>query len=268
MHTIKGYKDEWRIQEYLLLTFFISWLSWGFLILLTALNVIAFQSVLGIILFTIGGFGPTFAAIICMEGKLTFKKLVKFIFGGKKKTWGYFVLFAVAEVLIIGLSSMETNPSMPWYVLPVVFLICTIFGGGNEELGWRGTLQPILMRALDKKLKHPLANFVVSMLIIGAVWAVWHLPLWFVAGSTQQGIPFHWFAVSTILLAFWLGCLYVKTQSVVFCMMLHGLSNVLMSFFVIKINWILVLGFVVLTALSVGIVACGKPTSRQLRQKE
>lgn len=54
MHTIKGYKDEWRIQEYVLITFFISWLSWGILILLTNLKAITFNHPLGMILFGVG----------------------------------------------------------------------------------------------------------------------------------------------------------------------------------------------------------------------
>ena len=101
MHTIKGYKDEWRIQEYLLITFFISWLSWGILILLTALKFISFQSVLRIILFMIGGFGPTIAAIMCLEGKISFKKIWQFITEHKKKTIGYLLLFAGLMIAIV-----------------------------------------------------------------------------------------------------------------------------------------------------------------------
>lgn len=251
MRMIKGYLDEWRVQEYLLITFFISWLSWGILILLTALNAIAFNSVIGIILFGIGGFGPTIAGIMCIEGELTWAKLKDFIFSHKRKTFGYLLLFAVLECLIIGLSSMETNSAFPWHALPIVFLVCTLFGGGNEELGWRGTLQPILERIVDKKIKNKTLSFVLTTLAVGLIWGIWHLPLWFVAGSGQQGINFGLFLLSAIVLAFWLACIYRRTGSVFYCMLLHGLSNVLMSFFVIKVNWLLVLGFVGLTVLAV-----------------
>ncbi len=39
---------------------------------------------------------------------------------------------------------MELNPKLPLYGIPIIFFVCTFFGGGNEELGWRGTMQPIL----------------------------------------------------------------------------------------------------------------------------
>lgn len=251
MRTIKGYLDEWRVQEYLLITFFISWLSWGILILLTAIKAIEFNSPIGIILFGIGGFGPTISGIMCIEGKLTWKKLKTFIFGHRKHTIGYLVLFAILEAAVIGLSSMETNPDFAWYYLPIAFLACTLVGGGNEELGWRGTLQPIMERVIDKKIKRRTSGFVITTIIVGAIWAIWHLPLWFVAGSTQQSMNFGLFALSTIVLAFWLACIYRQTGSVFYCMILHGLSNVLMSFFLIKVNWILVLGFAAITAISI-----------------
>lgn len=251
MRSIKGYLDEWRIQEYLLITFFISWLSWGILILLTGLNVIKLNSVIGMIIFGIGGFGPTISAIMCLEGKLTFRKLWNFIVSHKKRTIGYFLLFVVASIAVIWLSSMETNPEMPLYALPIVLLVCTFFGGGNEELGWRGTLQPLMEKVLGSKMKNQKLSYLVATLLIGLIWALWHLPLWFVVGSTQQGMNYGLFALDCILLSFWLAALYRKTHSVLYCMILHGLTNLLMSFFVIKLNWIFIVGYVVITAFAI-----------------
>lgn len=268
MRTIKGYLDEWRVQEYLLITFFISWLSWGILILLTALHVVEFNSVIGLILFGIGGFGPTISGVMCIEGELSWKKFKSFIFDHKKRTFGYLALLAILEILVIALSSMEINSEISWYLLPVVFVVCTLVGGGNEELGWRGTLQPILGRLLDKKIKNRMLSFIANALIVGAIWAVWHLPLWFVVGSTQQSINFGLFALSTVMLAFWLGCIYRRTGSVFYCMILHGLSNVLMSFFVVKVNWILAVGFVALTILSTLLVGSAKTTTHTKVVKE
>lgn len=250
MRTIKGYLDEWRVQEYLLITFFISWLSWGILILLTALNIVELNSPLGMLLFAIGGFGPTISAIMCLEGKITFKKVIRFIFHSKKGSWSYFLLFAVLSIACVGLSSFETNPAMPWYILPIVLLVCTFVGGGNEELGWRGTLQPVMERIMSKKVKHKTWSFVLATLLVGVIWVLWHLPLWFVAGSSQQSINFALFAISAVLLSFWLACLYRRTHSVFYCMLLHGLTNLLMSFFVIKVNWILCLGYTLMTVLA------------------
>ncbi len=259
MHKIKGYKDEWRVQEYLLITFFISWLSWGILVTLSALGIARLNSIVGMILFVIGGFGPTISAVLCLEGKLSLHKVLNFIFNHKKKTVGFLLLFAVLMIAITGLSSLEINPEMPWYALPVVFIVCTLFGGGNEELGWRGTLQPVLERTMSKRIKNPVVSFIVTTLIVGIIWAVWHLPLWFVTGSSQQGMNFGLFAIDAICVAFWLACIYRRTGSVFYCMIFHGLTNVLMSFFVIKVNWVLLLGYLTLTVLAVVLAGRAKP---------
>ncbi len=260
MHAIKQYRDEWRIQEYLLITFFISWLSWGILCMLTNLQVISFNSPLGIILFVLGGFGPTISAIMCIEGKITFKKIREFIFSRKKRTILYFLALAIIMIAIVMLSSsMQTNPDMPWYVLPIVLLVCTFVGGGNEELGWRGTLQPIMERVIGRKAKHPIMGFMVATLIVGVIWAIWHLPLWFVVGSTQQNLPFFLFAAAAIAESFWLAYIFRTTHSVFYCMLIHGLTNVLMSFFVIEVNWILVAGYLATTIATIFIGARSTP---------
>lgn len=269
MRSIKGYLDEWRVQEYLLITFFISWLSWGILILLTNLGAIKFMSVPGIILFVIGGFGPTIAAFMCIEGKLSWKKLKKFIFDSRKGSFWYLLVFAILEAAIIFLSSMELKPALT-SASPVVavisiivtFIIVTLFGGGNEELGWRGTLQPLLEQLASKKIKNKTLSFVVATVITGLIWALWHGPLWFVAGSGQQSIPFLWFTLSSIVLSFCLACIYRRTHSVFYCMLFHGISNLLEAILIIKFNWILCAGFIVMVILSIALAYKSKPVRK------
>lgn len=267
MHTIKGYKDEWRIQEYLLITFFISWLSWGILILLTALKFISFQSVLGIILFMIGGFGPTIAAIMCLEGKISFKKIWQFITEHKKKTIGYLLLFAGLMIAIVifydifrGTTWVEPVTQTPFSasettlcILALIgtFFFTTLLGGGNEELGWRGTLQPLMGKVISKKVKNRFLSYVLTVLAIGLIWAVWHLPLWFVSGGMQQSMNYGLFVLECIAMSAILGCIYEKTHSVLYCMILHGLANTLLGCLVPGSNWILVVGFIVMAILAI-----------------
>lgn len=262
MRTIKGYLDEWRVQEYLLITFFISWLSWGILILLTNLKIVEFNSPLGMIIFGLGGFGPTISAVMCLDGKITFKKVINFIFSHKRGTLGYLLLFGVLETLFISISSLETNPAIPWYALPIILLVCVFVGGGNEELGWRGTLQPIMERIMGKKIKNKTLSFILATCIVGIIWALWHLPLWFVVGSTQRSLNFALFAISAILLSFWLASLYRRTHSVFYCMLLHGISNLLMSFFVLKVNWILCVGYLLVTVLALALTKNTTPVQK------
>ena len=63
--------------------------------------------------------------------------------------------------------------------------------GGEEELGWRGIMQPILEKLLP---------FPVATVITGTVWGIWHIPLWFVEGSSQQNMAFPFFLVLLALI--------------------------------------------------------------------
>ncbi|WP_197938806.1 CPBP family intramembrane glutamic endopeptidase [Phytohabitans flavus] len=59
----------------------------------------------------------------------------------------------------------------------VPFLISMLIGGPlAEEPGWRGTAYPRL-RASMSRLR--------AGLLLGAAWAVWHLPLFFINGTVQ-----------------------------------------------------------------------------------
>lgn len=232
-----------KLIKYLTRTFTISWISWLILAFLVKNNILTFSSIIGTILFMVGGFAPTISAISLQE-KISFKFILNFIFFSKRKSISYLFLFCLLEILIIGVSSMELNPEIPFYSFPIIFLVCTFVGGGNEELGWRGTMQPIL----EKKTAFP-----ISALITGIVWSIWHLPLWFIDGTTQQNIPFLLFSIFAIFLSFWLACVYKKTNCVFYCAILHGLSNLLMSIFVIKVNLILALGLIIMDIFAIAL---------------
>ncbi|MFR2057812.1 MAG: type II CAAX prenyl endopeptidase Rce1 family protein [Streptococcus salivarius] len=102
-------------------------------------------------------------------------------------------------------------------------------------MGWRGTLQPTLETRF---------SFWISSLITDYIWAVWHVPLWFVIGSSQSRMPFILFSLFAIYLSILLAAVFKKTNSVLFCTIFHGLINTLLSLFVIKINLLFILGLV------------------------
>ena len=109
------------------------------------------------------------------------------------------------------------------------------FGGGHEELGWRGILQPLL----DKKYTYWQSN-----LIVGSIWGIWHLPLWFIVGESHQGFPFILFFIYTLFLSFVLGLLYRQTKSVWYCILFHAFANLLNLYFVLKINVTFIIIFI------------------------
>jgi membrane protease YdiL (CAAX protease family) len=70
--------------------------------------------------------------------------------------------------------------SAPWS--GIVFAIWVLLLGPlPEELGWRGY-------ALDRLQRH--WSPIMSSIILGLVWALWHLPLFFVRGSYQHNLDF------------------------------------------------------------------------------
>jgi len=62
-----------------------------------------------------------------------------------------------------------------WTFVPYL-LIMMLLGGGQEEFGWRGYALPIL----ENKFGIWFAN-----IILGVIWACWHIPLWFITGTSQ-----------------------------------------------------------------------------------
>jgi len=119
--------------------------------------------------------------------------------------------------------------------MPLFFIQLIFFGGGHEELGWRGILQPLL----DKKYTYWQSN-----LIVGSIWGIWHLPLWFIVGESHQGFPFILFFTYTLFLSFVLGLLYRQTRSVGYCILFHAFANLLNLYFVLKINVIFIIIFI------------------------
>ena len=66
------------------------------------------------------------------------------------------------------------------------FLPLLIIGPLSEEIGWRG----YALERLQTRW-----NALTSSLIVGLVWALWHLPLFMMVGTSQYefGRPVHWF---------------------------------------------------------------------------
>jgi len=87
----------------------------------------------------------------------------------------------------------------------------------GEELGWRAFLYPILAEKY---------GWLASALIVGVLWALWHLPLWLIE-SPQSEIPFWAFSVNVILLSIIMSMIMNYSDgSVLFVVLLHLIFNV------------------------------------------
>jgi uncharacterized protein len=96
----------------------------------------------------------------------------------------------------------------------------------GEEIGWRGLLVPELAR---------ITNFTKTALISGIVWAIWHMPLIFLADYNSGGTPAlysaTWFAVLIIAFSFPMAWLRLKSGSLWPPVLLHASHNLFIFVF-------------------------------------
>lgn len=107
------------------------------------------------------------------------------------------------------------------YLPMLVFL--TLVGGGNEEWGWRGFALPELLSRFSP---------VRATLVLGGLWAVWHVPLLAAQDDLSHGLDgprlalvLAATAITIVAHAFFYTYLYRHTASVVLCALLHGSFN-------------------------------------------
>jgi membrane protease YdiL (CAAX protease family) len=90
------------------------------------------------------------------------------------------MLVAVLISLAFGGSVSQLRPASRFLAAPAGFvLLHLLYGPLPEELGWRGY-------GVDS-LRSRMNGFWTSV-VFGLIWPLWHLPLFFIEGSYQQGL--------------------------------------------------------------------------------
>jgi membrane protease YdiL (CAAX protease family) len=106
--------------------------------------------------------------------------------------------------------------SNPWTILPT-FLLMLLLGGGQEEFGWRGYALDILQERWSA---------LVASLILGLIWGLWHLPLFFVKSAGQYYIPLWAFLLASPALSILTTWVYNSTGKRLFAAILfHAVAN-------------------------------------------
>jgi membrane protease YdiL (CAAX protease family) len=227
------------IQKYPLASFFLLaiGLTWIFMITdaLGSHNILPFR--LPLPLMIVMGYMPTLGAVIvtqATQGKEGVKALFrKLLIARVGLRWYLFAIFgiAVAFVTSIEIYNMFGNgpalpilstrmPQMPLGQLALsivpMFIVFTLVNG--EELAWRGFALPRLQAKY---------NALTSSLILGVIWTLFHLPLFFtLTGSSQADWSFISFLISTVSLSVLYTWMYNHTRgSVLLAYLFHGAAN-------------------------------------------
>jgi len=121
---------------------------------------------------------------------------------------------ALIHRLLVGAwpSFGETRP-----LLLVFATILSTIGQIGEEVGWRGYLLPHLTER---------TSLVAASLIVGVIWATWHLPLFFAPGADTSGQSFPLYVLQVTAYSVVLAWLYWRTGgSLLLTMFMHAAFN-------------------------------------------
>ena len=127
----------------------------------------------------------------------------------------------LVHVVVFG-ASLDLEAINPLWFYPVAVVLVFLVGGGQEELGWRGFAQPALQGRLSAA---------TASLVVGLVWTLWHVPLFFVPGSPQGDLPFVPYVVAILASSVVLAWLYNASGSVLVPMLYHGGINPIAAYF-------------------------------------
>jgi len=127
------------------------------------------------------------------------------------------ILYVGALVLFVVFGGgFDRAGVLPAAAIPAV-AFATLVRGGLEEPGWRGVGLPVLQRRIGA--------FQASI-VIGVIWALWHVPLFLMPGSSQAGTPFALYAAVVVGVSIITTWLYNAAGGrVLVAIVFHTLSN-------------------------------------------
>lgn len=175
----------------------------------------------------LGAFAPSLVAL-CLtardEGGAGVRTLLRGVVQWRVPAQWY--LFAASYMAAIKLTVAVTHRAatgawprlgtVPWYVIPFAIIFSTPFQAG-EEIGWRGYALPRLAARFG------LAG---ASLLLGLIWALWHLPQFFIREADTYGQSFFVFVLQVVALSVTIAWLWARTgRSLLLPMLLHAAVN-------------------------------------------
>ena len=256
------------------LTFGLSWLFW----VSAALSGMAEPALWPTVLHYLGGLMPPLVAIALTHlrcDRETRRDYWRRVIDFKRIRAGWYaVVLLTAPALtalgvlldvLLGGSGGWLEPrfvEQPLAILPFAFFTL-LFGPLPEEIAWRGY-------ALDRLQAR--WNALVSSLVLGALWTLWHLPLFFIGGTYQHslvGSPSLWlFMLDKIPQSILMTWIYNHNRrSTLSAVLFHFAVNFVGEFFVLtqQAELVYVLSWI---AAALGVVAIWGPATLTRSKRE
>ena len=215
------------IIPFVLLTF---GLTWGVvLVLLFAPNVVAsFLGPMGVTnpVYILAVWAPALVAIALILWRVGWVGLRRY-FGRvfhQQVGWQWlaFVLLALPAIKIF-CAILNGTPFAGWLVLNpfgqvLGISLFMLFLGPVEEFGWRGFLLPLMQRVMTPAL---------AGVIIGFIWAVWHIPAFFLDGAPHTAWSMAPFIIGVTSVGVVMAVVYNKTGgNLLFPILIHWQLNI------------------------------------------
>ncbi len=198
--------DGLALLKFFGLTFALSWALWSLA------GLVPVGTPLRTVLFLPGTFAPAIVALWLGGRSL----LDRILIWPRQARWYVFAIFYMAAVKLVATGTWPAIEPGQWFVFVAAILVSAPFQAG-EEIGWRRFALPRLTQRV---------GLGPAALLLGVIWAVWHLPLFLIAGTdtTGQSLPFFVISVTAISVA--LAWLYARTGgSLLLVMLMHSAVN-------------------------------------------
>ena len=175
----------------------------------------------------VGAFGPALAALLITArsaGREGVRRLLDRVLQGPVAArWILFAVLYMAAIKLtaavihrLALGSWPAFGRDPWLLIPVAIAFSTPFQVG-EELGWRGVALPRLATRMGLR---------AASLVLGAIWAIWHLPQFFIAEGDSYGQSFWVFCLGVIAISVIMAWLFAHVNGSLWPLMLfHSAIN-------------------------------------------
>lgn len=210
-----------QIVVFFLLTYAITWPCFISVVFWTPPHTLAGQ-----LLLLLGTFSPSLVAVwlTSREGNTAVAALLGRIFKWRVGLrWYLFAAGYIAVIkLLVAVIHRAVTGAWPrfgqeaWYILIVAMIFSTPVQAG-EEIGWRGYALPRMAERVG------LAG---ASVLLGVIWALWHLPLFFVSAADTFRQPFFLYTLQVTAISVAMAWLYARTNgSLLLVMLLHAAVN-------------------------------------------